>query len=76
MLNFAKSEKIIGLHDLEAKSMTFKAVDLKVKRISMFNFHCLSIYIHIYTFNTEIYEFKLKFRGFIRQKKKKYFLYL
>ena len=39
MLNFAKIEKIIGENDLETISMTFKAIDSKVKRISLFSFH-------------------------------------
>ena len=33
MPNFAKLKKIIARHDLETKTKTFKAIDLKVKRI-------------------------------------------
>ena len=32
MLNFAKYKGLIGQHNLETKCMTFKAIDLKMKR--------------------------------------------
>ena len=40
MLNFAKSKIFICENDLETKSITFKAKDLRVKRILIYNFHC------------------------------------
>ena len=39
MLNFAKSKKFSGEQDLEIKSMNLKAIELKMEKISVFNFH-------------------------------------
>ena len=38
MLNFAKLKTFIFQCDLETKTKTFKAIDLKVKTMSMFVF--------------------------------------
>ena len=49
MLNFAKLKTFIVQCDLEAKAKTFKAIDLKVKRILMFNLHCIAYNFSLYT---------------------------
>ena len=57
MLNFAKLKTFIFQCDLETKTKTFKAIDLKVKTGSTFELHRVIAYnFYIYThlfFNIE-----------------------
>ena len=49
MLNFAKLKTFTFQCELETKTKTFKAIDLKVKTISMFDLHCTAYNAPLYT---------------------------
>ena len=52
MLNFAKLKTFIFSFfqcELETKTKTFMAIDLKVKTISMFDLHCKAYDVSLYT---------------------------
>ena len=49
MLNFAKLKTFISQCELETKTKTFMAIDLKVKTISMFHLQCKGYNVSLYT---------------------------